>query len=122
GRLPTGFHTYRVQPIATGFQFYIDDVLKATVGITFPAGAPTRIVLSAFNGAPDLQADWVRLTDYTTTGTFTSTVFDAGQSVAWQVANWTASVPAGTALTVEVSTSNSATGGWSNWIAPANGT
>ncbi len=123
GALPSGFHTYRVEPTATGFKFFLDGELKTTINIAFPTGTPLRVALSSYNGtsSPAIKADWVRLADYTTTGTYTSVAFDAGQSVTWQSVNWTASVPAGTTMRIEISVSDSATTGWSNWAEVVNG-
>jgi hypothetical protein len=114
GALPTGFHTYKIQPVPTGFQFYVDGVLLTTVTVTFPANTPLQIAFSSFNGAPAMQADWVRLSDYNATGTFTSAVFDAGQTVNWQTINWTAYIPTGTSVKVEISLSDD-NNTWTEW-------
>ena len=67
----------------------------------------------------------MRFDRYSTTtsgGTFTSVVFDAGQSVTWDTVNWTANVPAKTKLTVQVRVGNTATpdGSWSSWAVVLN--
>jgi hypothetical protein len=125
GALPTGYHVYRVQPISSGFQFYIDGTLKTTISKTFPSGTALKMVLSAFSGSPkpSLQADWVRLVSYPSSGTFTSSVFDAGRTATWDIASWSASVPSGTTLTVQVRSGNTATpdGSWSAWANVGNG-
>lgn len=123
GALPTGFHNYRIEPTASGFKFYVDGSLKTTIAITFPSGTPLRIALSAYDGspAPALQAESIRVASYGSTATYTSTVFDAGQSVTWQSVNWAASAPAGTSVKIEISVSDSLSTGWSDWAEVANG-
>jgi hypothetical protein len=61
--------------------------------------------------------DWMRMTPYASTGTYTSKVFDGTTSGPWGTATWTADRPAGTTLTVQVRTGNSSTPGssWSAW-------
>jgi hypothetical protein len=126
GALPAGFHVYRVQPIATGFQFYVDGILKTTISKTFPSGTALKVALSATNGAPKpaLQADWVHLLSYASSGTFTSSVFDAGRVATWGTASWAASLPAGTTITVQTRSGNTTTpddGTWSAWTTATNG-
>ena len=79
GALPSGYHVYRVQPTSAGFAFSVDGALKTTISASFATSQPLRIVLSAFAGSPrpPLTADWVRLASYSSSGTFTSSVFDA---------------------------------------------
>jgi hypothetical protein len=122
GTLPSGFHTYRIEPISTGFKFYLDGTLKATINIAFPSNTQLRIGFSSYNGdpAPALKADWVRIAEYTTSGTYTSTVFDAGTVHTWQSASWTASVPSGTTLTIQIRISDD-NSTWSDWTTVANG-
>ena len=60
------------------------------------------------------------MTSYASSGTFTSSVFDAGSNVAWGTAAWTANVPAGTTLTVQTSSSTDGVN-WSAWSAVTNG-
>ncbi|MDB5309370.1 MAG: Fibronectin type domain protein, partial [Gemmataceae bacterium] len=122
GALPTGFHTYTVQPVAGGYQFLVDGVLKTTISATMPAGAALKASLSSFTATP-VKADWIRLLSSSPSGTFTSQVFDAAGSATWGTATWTASVPAGTTLTVQTRSGNAATpdGTWSSWAPVANG-
>jgi methionine-rich copper-binding protein CopC len=119
GALPTGFHTYRVQPVAGGFSFYIDGVFETTINIAFPVNTAVRAAFSSFGSGP-LQVDLVRYGAYLSSGTFTSSTFDAGKTVSWGSVNWTATVPAGT--TIQVLTSSSTDGvHWSTWSALSNG-
>jgi hypothetical protein len=125
GTKPTGFHLYRVQPVAGGFQFYIDNVLKTTINSVFAAGTQLRVAMSSFAGAPQpaLQADWVKVSSYGSAGTFQSTVLDAGSTVHWGLIDWTATVPPGTSILVETRTGNVAgpDATWSAWTAATDG-
>jgi hypothetical protein len=124
GALPVGFHTYRIQPSAGAFQFLVDGVLKATSNpATFPGGTNLKMVLFAYSGSSAFQADWVRVNSYPSTGTFTSSVFNALSAVTWNTASWTATLPSGTTITVQTRTGNTATpdNSWSAWTSVANG-
>jgi methionine-rich copper-binding protein CopC len=123
GLQPTGFHVYRVTPVATGFDFYIDGQFRTNVPLSFPAGQTARAALSAFTGSPQpaLQADWMRVLSYVPTGTFESSIFDAGSTVQWTTASWVANLPPATGLVVETSTSDSVGGPWSSYTAVTNG-
>jgi len=92
---------------------------------TFPTGTPLRMVMSAFTGnpAPQMRVDYIQLLANATSGTYLSSVLDAGRTATWGNANWTSSVPAGTSMLIEVRGGNSAVpdGTWSNWSAISNG-
>jgi PKD repeat protein len=59
---------------------------------------------------------------FASTGTFISLPLDAGKAVAWGTANWSASLPPGTTVTVYTRTGNSATpdSTWSSWSPVSN--
>jgi parallel beta-helix repeat protein len=116
GALPTGFHTYRIQPVSGGFSFYVDDVLKTTISQTI-ASTAMKVTLSAYNASPALQADWIEVPTRVSSGTYNSSVLDAGSGNTWDSASWSANLPAGTSMTVETRTGNSATpdSTWSAW-------
>ena len=125
GALPTGYHTYKVAPVPGGFAFSIDGVVKATLPASVPSGAQLRVAFDAdqTSSQPPMQIDWVRLGAYVSSGTFTSSVFDAGRTATWGTASWTANSPIGTSLIVETSSGNTATpdSTWSAWAAVSNG-
>src|SRR5206468_9767705 len=121
---PVGSHTYRVQAVSGGSQFYVDGVLKTTISATLPAGTQLHAALSSFSGSqPALVADSITSAAYVSTGTYSSIVFDAGKTSTWGTATWTATLPAGTGILVETSSGNTATpdGTWSAWSAVSNG-
>jgi hypothetical protein len=119
GALPSGYHTYKIMPAASGFQFYVDGTLATTINLTFPVGTPSRFIGSAFNGGNPLRADGIKAVNHNLTGTFTSAVYDAGQTVQWEKISWQATAPTNTTVKVEVMTSDDAAT-WSNWVEVTN--
>jgi hypothetical protein len=65
------------------------------------------------NGAT-LVVDWLRLGPYAATGTFTSTILDAGGAATWGAVAWTGRAPANTTLVVSARSGNTPTpdGSW----------
>jgi hypothetical protein len=119
GALPGGFHLYEVKPTASAFEFYVDGALKTTITATFPSGAQPRILMSSF-GSSALQVDWVRVLNYASSSTFVSSVFDVTRTATWGVASWDATLPPGTSILVETSSSTDGTN-WSSWASVSNG-
>ena len=54
------------------------------------------VIIDAAAGDGALSVDWIRSTPYAGSGTYTSSVFDAGDTAAWQKLTTTSSVPSGT--------------------------
>ena len=127
GALPTGFHTYLVKPVSTGFEFYVDNVLQTTITASFQTTVSMKAALSDFSGTAGqlLEADSVSFVNYSTTrtGTFTSAQYDAGGPVTLSTVNFTANVPSGTSLTVRVRVGSVVNGVlvWTGWATVANG-
>jgi hypothetical protein len=65
----------------------------------------------------------MRLGPYPTTGTFTSRVLDAGQSLLYDAINWTTDLPAGSTVAVSVRTGNTAVpdGTWTGFATVTSG-
>ena len=90
-------HHYRIQWDAGQVQYYIDDALVHTDSATF--GPSLNVAASDFNsGGPGLAVDWLHLSPYPSSGTFTSRVFDAGQAADWGALTWHANAPPDTSL------------------------
>jgi hypothetical protein len=49
-----------------------------------------------------LTVQWLHLTPYAASGTFTSAVLDAGSTVSWASAAWSGAAPAGTSVVLNV--------------------
>ncbi len=117
GTFTAGPHEYRVDWSATTATYFIDGVQVATAPFV-PGTTPLRIIASddvvVGGGMP---IDWVRVAPFSASGTYTSTVLDAGAPVVWDGVAATAAAPAGTTLTLRVRSGNTATpdGTWSAW-------
>lgn len=122
GALLSGWHTYQISPVRGGYQFYVDGSLKTTITGTVVSGTPLKVVLSSYT-AKALQAEMIRLVSYVSSGTYTSAVYNTGTVTSWGTASWTANLPAGTTMTVEVRSGNTASqgSGWSSWTPVTNG-
>jgi hypothetical protein len=125
GALPAGYHVYRVQPVAGAFEFYVDGALRTSLNASFATGIALRAMASAYSGAPSpsLLVDSITYGTFASNGVFTSSVFDAGHTATWGNVNWTAAVPAGSSMVVEVRSGNTATpdGSWSAWSSVTSG-
>lgn len=61
GSLPQGFHFYRIDPTASGFDFYLDGSRVATINMQIPSSVPLHILASVMGNSPGMQLDWVGL-------------------------------------------------------------
>jgi hypothetical protein len=102
--LTGAFHLYRIDWRSDRIDFSVDGSLVAT----HPAIASgMRVAASDYiEGGPTLKVDWLRLSPYVASGTFTSRVFDAGALSSWGPMSWTADVPSGTSLAMQVRKGN----------------
>ncbi len=110
-------HDYRIEWGPSEVRFYVDGSLAATHTTSFGA-TQMRPLASDYNtGGGALVIDWLRMTPYPGSGTFTSRVFDGGATVAWGALNWTEQTPAGTSIALSVRTGDtpSPDGSWSGW-------
>src|SRR3954447_322130 len=109
--LGTGFlgfpHKYTIDWTDASVVFSIDGTVVATHTVAVPG--PMRSVaasdFSVFGG--NIVIDWIRVTPYATSGTFTSRVFDANAAVIWNTVQWTANKPLGTTSVISIRTGNS---------------
>src|SRR4029077_1659419 len=103
--------------------FSIDGSQVASLAVSIP----TSMLAALFDvttGQGAIKVDWMRLTPYATTGTFTSRVLNAGTPIPWTSASWTAQVPAGSTLTMSARFGNTPTpdASWTSFIAlPSSG-
>ena len=81
-------HKYRIQWDAGQVQYYVDGSLVAH-GHRHLRLHPDASAASDFNaGGPGLSVDWLHMSPYPSSGTFTSRVFDAGQAADWGALSW----------------------------------
>ena len=119
-------HTFRIDWNATNIVYWIDGVTVATHNVTFPSTVKMTMIASDWmrNDLGKLVVDWMRLTPYAASGTYTSKVFDAGFIATWMNATWVAATPAGTGVVVSYHTGNTPTpdGTWTAFTTvPASG-
>jgi hypothetical protein len=70
-------HRYRIDWNATNFVFWVDGVQVTT--LTFTVASNMVAIVSDLNvGGNSLSVDWLRVTPYAASGSFTSRVFDQG--------------------------------------------
>jgi hypothetical protein len=69
-------------------------------------------------GGPPLTVDWLRMTPYRPSGTFTSRVHDAGTTVHWTACALDADIPPNTSVEVELRGGDTPEpdGSWSAWV------
>jgi ribosomal protein L35AE/L33A len=110
-------HRYRIDWTSSGVTYSIDGTQVATHPLAI--AVDMRPIISDFNiGNGVVTVDWVRMTPYASSGTFTSRVLDAGTAVSWSSATWTAQVPTGTALALSARFGNTAVpdGTWTSFV------
>ena len=94
-------HVYRIEWAGNAVRFYVDGALVDTRATAI--AVQLRPVISDFNtGGGNLSVDWLHMTPYASSGTFTSRVFDAGQVAAWQHLAADVITPVGTGIELRV--------------------
>ena len=108
-------HLYRIEWGATEVRFYVDGALVATQAANFGTTQMRPIASDFTAGGGEVSVDWIRMTPYPASGTFTSRVFDAGQAAEWGALTWHANAPPNTSVQISVRTGDTPTpdGTWS---------
>jgi hypothetical protein len=109
-------HRFRIDWKATNFVFSIDGNVVATL----PVAIGSNMVLAASDFAPgggSVSLNWMRLSPYATSCSFTSRVLDAGGPANWSTLSWTGDTPAGTsiAMSYRIGNTPSPDGSWSGF-------
>ncbi len=103
-------HDFRIDWTAAGVVYSVDGSQVATSANVFFDLTAMRPAVSDFGtGAGSVVVDWLRMSPYTSAGTFFSRVFDAGSSTAWGTATWQTTLPANTGVALSVRVGNSPT-------------
>ena len=113
-------HVFRIDRTATQAIFSIDGTQVAAHSFTFGDEMRPLISDSSVDGIP-VMLNWLHVTPYTASGTFTSRVYDAGTAKQWDTATYTIS---GATVAISVRTGNTASpdGTWSAFTpVPASG-
>ena len=90
---------FRIDWSTSGLTYWIDGARVATHTNAI-TGNMRPLVSDANTGGWTVAVDWLRLTPYAASGTFTSRIFDGGGPVYWIDGAWSAGLPAGTSLTI----------------------
>ena len=109
-------HRFRIDWGASTIVYSIDGTVVSTHSVAIVD--TMRPVASDFTvGGPAVAIDWVRMTPYTSAGTFDSRIFDAGGAADWSSLSWTASSPAGTSIAVSYRRGNTSSpdGTWTSF-------
>ena len=116
-------HRYRIDWGASSVVFSIDGTVVHIEPVAI--GASMRPIVSDFDaGGQTVGVDYMRMSPYTSPGTFLSRIHNAGAPGAdWGVLSYVADVPSGTTLELEVSTGDTPTpdGSWSSFAPIASG-
>lgn len=113
-------HVFRIE-WDTQVRFFIDGNLvhtAATVG-----GTMRPLATDYLNGGGVLKLNWMRLTPYAASGSFHSRIHDGGAIANWGNLSYTADVPSGSTLALDVRTGNTSTpdSSWTAFTAVAQG-
>jgi hypothetical protein len=94
-------HRFRIDWTPTSVTYSIDGT--AVVTHTIAIAASMRPIASDYGGdGRALTVQWLHLTPYAASATFTSAVLDAGSAVSWTSAAWSGAAPAGTSVVLNV--------------------
>jgi hypothetical protein len=118
---PKARHRFRIDWTSTGVVYTVDGLVVAS-HTTSPASALRPLFSDLPLGLPSLvTVDWVRMSPFAASGTFTSRVLDAGAQITCGAVSWNAELPAGTTTVVLVRSGNTATPdlSWSAWTTVA---
>jgi len=116
---------YKIVITATQAQFYIDNVLKATMAHSVTQ--LSRFGANSYEANNFAKIDWVKITKqslgYFSSGTRTSPIYNIATAGTVESATitWTANTPAGTSVTVETRVSLDGGATWTSWQTVASG-
>ncbi len=109
-------HRFQIKWNPGGFEFYIDGDTKPAAVINMPVKTNMFIQVSDYVASDNnLSIDWMHVAPYALTGSFTSRVFDAGDITDWGAITWHGDTPAGTSISMAISTGNTADPNDGSW-------
>lgn len=113
-------HVFRIE-WDTSVRFYIDGTLVHTAATV---GGSMRALASDYTaGGGGLTLKWLRMMPHASSGSFLSRIHDAGTAADWTAMSYSAQVPPGTSLTLDVRTGDTAVpdGSWTAFTPIATG-
>jgi hypothetical protein len=104
-------HRFRIDWSATGVVYWIDGIQRVTHTIAFSGSNASMwpAVVDVTADGKSVSVDWMRMSAYAASGSYTSPVYNAGAPVNWQALSWTADSVAGNNIVVQVRTGNTPT-------------
>jgi hypothetical protein len=101
-------HVFHIDWNAANAAYKIDGTAVGShTGLQWGSLAMAPVILDSASGDGGVTVDWIRLSPYAASGTF-SKVFDAGGVATWTKLTTSATVPAGSAVSVSYRTGNTA--------------
>lgn len=125
------YRIYLVSPLTTSARYYLVYRIENTNAPEYNSinydGTSSRYIYSSNGGSSFTAYDYYDIggyrftvpgsSGYVPSGTFTSSVIDAGSEVAFNTIDFDGNIPAATALNLQIATSTSPTGPW-NFVGP----
>lgn len=113
-------HVFRIE-WDTSVRFYVDGALVHTA--TTVGGTMRALASEYAAGGGGLTLKWLRVTPYASSGSFLSRIHDAGMVADWGVLSYSAQVPQGSTLALDVRTGDTPApdGGWTTFTPIAAG-
>jgi hypothetical protein len=120
-------HVFRIDWNTTTINYWIDGALVASAAapittamhlvasvLNVGSGNTVQIIhtddgTSTITVGSNITVNWMRVAPYSSSGTFTSAVFDAGAQVTWNTLTWDGATPPSTSLTLDVRFGNTPT-------------
>ena len=115
---------YRIEWNSTSVVYYINGLEVANHPFA-PTASLRPLVSDYLVGGAGVAVDWIRVSPYSASATFSSRVFDAAATVTWGSISWVAATPADSALSMSVRVGDTPTPdpSWSAFVpAPVSGT
>jgi uncharacterized repeat protein (TIGR02543 family) len=117
-------HVFRIHWNTNSIEVFVDNATTAAATLAVTVATNMVAIISDFpTGTPNLEVNWVRVSPFASSGSYTSRILDQGSVDPWGVVNWNGREPAGTSLDLFARTGNTATpdGTWTPYVQLANG-
>jgi hypothetical protein len=111
-------HRYQITTTAQNANYYVDGTLMIShTSMAWGTATMRPVVIDSTVGDGALAVDWMRLTPYALSGTYTSAMFDAGATVLWQKLTSTSTIPSGSTSTITYRSGSTPTPDDGTWTA-----
>lgn len=101
-------HRFRIDWTANSVTFWIDGTPVSTQTAGIPTGSLVPVASDATFGGGSLSVNWMRLSPYAPSCSYTSRVLDSGTTSSWGTITWISDLPAATSLAMSYRTGNTA--------------